>query len=246
MPWRERSEGSISYNGVLISYKLHRSKRRRKTFAVSVDKNGVRVAVPYRTPNRRVQAFLTNHASWILKKLEKVANQPPPKIFITGETMPYLGRNVHLTVTRHNIETARVRFNRWRFLVDVPKTLERDALTEEIRGAFLRWYVPRAGERTEASVNRWWKTLGRGERSQIIIGNQRSRWGSCAADGTLRFNWRLVMTPPQLLDYVVVHELAHLHVRNHSSDFWNVVKQAMPDALERRRRLREAGRSLPM
>ncbi len=246
MPWREHSEGSISHNGVVISYRLHRSKRRRKTYAVAVDENGVQVAVPYRTPNRRVRAFLTDHAPWILKKIAKVKDRPPPQKFATGATFPYLGRSVRLTVTKRDVEATRVRFNQWRFYVDAPKALKGDTLREEIRLALQEWYVPRAGERITAAVKLWWPTMKKGERPQIIIGNQKTLWGSCAADGTLRFNWRLVMMPPPLMEYVVVHELAHLRVRNHSPAFWKVVEQAMPDARQRRRQLREAGRSLPL
>ena len=88
--------------------------------------------------------------------------------------------------------------------------------------------------------------MKKGDKPQVIIGNQKTLWGSCAADGTLRFNWRLVMMPPSLMDYLVVHELAHLKERNHSPAFWKVVTKAMPDAIQRRKRLRETGRSLPL
>ena len=86
----------------------------------------------------------------------------------------------------------------------------------------------------------------RGERSRVLVRDQRQRWGSCAPDGTLRFNWRATMLPPALIEYVVVHELAHLTHRNHSTDFWGLVSEAMPDAQQRRQRLREAGRTLPL
>ena len=75
----------------------------------------------------------------------------------------------------------------------------------------------------------------------ILIRDQRRRWASCSPDGTLRFNWRAIMAPPALLDYVVAHELAHLRVRNHTSEYWSVVSQAIPDYCLRRQRLREVG-----
>ena len=85
-----------------------------------------------------------------------------------------------------------------------------------------------------------------GKGPRVLIRDQRRRWGSCARDGTLRFSWRAMMLEPALIDYVVVHELAHLTHQNHSADFWDLVRSAMPDADDRRRRLREAGRSLPL
>ena len=246
MPWLEHSEGSISHDGVVIPYKLRRSKRRRKTFQISVNDAGVRVAVPYRTPNREVQAFLTSHAPWILKQLAKLEDRPAPKSFVTGETMPYLGRNIGLTVKKRPITEAHVRLHQGSFLVDVPQSLEGEDLREEIKRAFLHWYLQRAKQRITEAVNLRWPSMKKGDKPQVIIGNQKTLWGSCAADGTLRFNWRLVMMPPPLMDYVVVHELAHLKQRNHSPAFWKVVTKAMPDAIQRRKNLRELGRDLPI
>ena len=80
----------------------------------------------------------------------------------------------------------------------------------------------------------------------MIIGNQRSRWGSCAPDGTLRFSWRTMMLPPEVVEYIVVHELAHLTVKAHSTEFWGFVSRALPDVKDRRKLLREVGPALPL
>ena len=246
MAQREFSEGSVCHEGVVIRYTLRRSKRRRKTLQITVGSDGVRVAVPFRIPNKQVEELVLKRAPWIMKQLDKQKERPAPKKFATGETMPYLGRILRLVVEKQDLKDARVRFNHWRFLVDAPEFLEGDALQKEIRRAFLDWYQTRAAQRAAEGVNLWWRIMGRGKKPHIIIGNQRSLWGSCAADGTLRFNWRLVMMPPSLMEYVVVHELAHLKVRNHSAAFWKVVNRALPDATQLRQELREAGRSLPL
>ena len=88
--------------------------------------------------------------------------------------------------------------------------------------------------------------MGRKEIPRVLVREQRTRWGSCSADGTLRFSWRLAMVEQELIDSVAVHELAHLEVMDHSRAFWDVVLRAMPDAKERRKRLAEAGRHLPL
>ena len=80
----------------------------------------------------------------------------------------------------------------------------------------------------------------------MLVRDQRRRWGSCAHDGTLRFNWRVMMLEPALIEYVVVHELAHLTVPNHSPEFWAAVSAALPDVPDLRRRLREVGSALPL
>jgi predicted metal-dependent hydrolase len=76
---------------------------------------------------------------------------------------------------------------------------------------------------------------------RVLTRDQRQRWGSCGPDGTLRFNWRIVMAEPTLIDYVVVHELLHIQIRNHSQEFWSAVAAVMPDYRVCRTRLREMG-----
>ena len=112
--------------------------------------------------------------------------------------------------------------------------------------AISAWYRARAEEHVRASVERWRSKFGVSVMPPVLIGNQRSFWGSCSPDGTLRFSWRTMMLEPALIDYIVVHELAHLEVMNHSKAFWAVVSKVMPDALQRRRRLREAARGIPL
>ena len=139
-----------------------------------------------------------------------------------------------------------VRFDHWRLRITVPRDLSGESRPERIRKAIVAWYRRRAEARLATIVERWWPRFGGREPYRLLIRDQRQRWGSCAPDGTLRFNWRLAMLRPDLAEYVVVHELAHLRVRNHSTEFWNLLSRAMPDAQERRRRLREVGKSLPL
>jgi predicted metal-dependent hydrolase len=80
----------------------------------------------------------------------------------------------------------------------------------------------------------------------VLIRAQRQRWGSCGPDGTLRFNWRILMAPPTLIDYVVVHELAHLRYKHHDSAFWAEVSRLLPDYQLRRARLKEVGPRLSL
>lgn len=237
---------SVRFGDTTIEYEVRRSRRRRKTVQITVDGGGVIVAAPARTPYRELRDIVRKRAHWILRHASEAMLQPEPLRFVSGETLPYLGRNLRLTVTPADVPCPEVRFDHWRFRVAVPRGLEGDARREAVRHAFARWYQARAAERLAAAVERWWPRLGRGSKSRILIRDQRRRWGSCSYDGTLRFNWRVMMLPPDLIDYIVAHELAHLTRRDHSSDFWALLAREIPDVQERRKRLREAGRSLPL
>ena len=237
---------SVRFGNTTIDYEVRRSERRRKTVQITMNGGGVRVAAPMTTPDGELQAIVRRRAPWILSHASGEMLEAAPKRFVSGETLPYLGRNVRMIVDTGDVRSPEVRFDHWRFLVTAPKGLSGDERYEPIRRAVVGWYRDRAAKRLPSVVERWWPRLGQGDMPQILVRDQRQRWGSCAPDGTLRFNWRAMMLPPALIEYVVVHELAHLTHRNHSTDFWDLVSKAMPDAQQRRQRLREAGRSLPL
>ena len=236
----------VRFGDATIEYEVRRSARRRKTVQITVDGGGVQVAAPSATPDDELQAIVRKRAPWILTHASGALLEAAPKRFVSGETLPYLGRNVRAIFESTDVRSPQVRFDHWRFRVAVPRGLDGDRRNEPIRRAIVAWYRARAAERLPASVDRWRLRLGLGETPRVLIRDQRQRWGSCAPDGTLRFNWRAVMLPPALIEYIVVHELAHLTVKNHSTDFWSLLSKAMPDAQQRRRRLREVGQALPL
>ena len=238
--------GHIRFGDTTIDYEVRRSERRKKTVQITTDGGGVQVAAPMTTPDSELRAIVRKRAPWILSHAYGEMLEAAPKHFVSGETLPYLGRNVRMIVDTADVRSPEVRFDHWRFRVAVPKALRDEERYQSIRRAVIRWYRDRAAERLSGVVERWWPKLGRGDRSRILVRDQRQRWGSCAPDGTLRFNWRTMMLKPALIEYVVVHELAHLGHRNHSTEFWGLLSNAMPDAQQRRKDLRETGRTLPL
>lgn len=246
-PTAQKTRDRVRYGDSVIEYEIRRSPRRRKSIQVSVDGGGVTVSSPVDVTDDYLRAFVRRRAGWIIRNAAAEALASPPKRFVSGETLPYLGRNVRIIVTEAmpGIRSPYVRFDHWRFRFIAPPGLEGEERTEQMRKAVVAWYRRRAEARVPPMVEQWGPAFGRDPEDKVLIRDQRKRWASCAPDGTLRFNWRVVMLPPALLEYVVVHELAHLKVKNHSPDFWNLVDQALPDAQTRRRRLREAGAHLP-
>ncbi len=238
--------GQVQFGDATIEYEVHRSQRRRKTVQITMDGGRVLVAAPVDTPDSRLEAIVHKRAPWILRQSPEFSSNAPRKRFVSGETLPYLGRNVRLIIESAAVISTQVRFDHWSFRIAVPFGLDGSRRYDGTRKALIHWYRKRAAQRLPQAVETWRKQLALPESPEVLIRDQRQRWGSCAPDGTLRFNWRVVMLAPALIEYVVVHELAHLKVNSHSTEYWVLVSNLLPDAQQRRQRLREAGRILPL
>ena len=238
--------GRVQFGDAIIEYEVQRSGRRKKTVQITMDGGRVVVAAPSDTPHSKLEAIVRKRAPWILRQAPEAVLQVPRKRFVSGETLPYLGRNVRLIVEPADVPSPDVRFDHWSFRIAVPIGLDESRRYNGIRKAIVRWYRQRAAQRLPRTVELWRKRMGWPETPGVLIRDQRQRWGSCAPDGTLRFNWRVAMVHPKLAEYVIVHELSHLKVSRHSAEYWAQVSSLLPDAQHRRRRLREAGKLLPL
>ena len=198
------------------------------------------VAAPLKTRNADIEAIVRKRAGWILRKLHEEDSRPQPRQLVSGESLHYLGRAVPISVQTTDGLTPSVKLEDCTFRIECPEYLEGEERRTALREALMNWYWGRADETIRQSVERWQSRVGR-KPVRISLGNQKSLWGSCSSKGSLRFNWRIVMAPPALIDYVVVHELCHLVVANHSDRFWEQVARLMPDYSQRRLKLRKLG-----
>ena len=239
-------KGNVQFGDTTITYVVVRSQRRKKTIQTQVSLENVRVLAPADTSDREVEQLIRKQARWILDRREVLKNRPAPKQFISGETMPYLGVEVQITVNTDQFSRPSVRFDNGRFLFDAPPGFSTEERRELIRNAFIEWYRERAAEYLPERVEYWLPFVACNTEPRILIRDQRRRWASCARDGTLRFNWQAMMLDPELIDYLMVHELTHLIAMNHSSHFWDLVSFVIPDVKDRRQRLRQAERRLPL
>ena len=231
---------------VIVPYTVRRSNRRKKTLQVKVSGGAVVVSVPAAARDREVHAFVENHGDWILAKLNEKQPEPCTLSFETGDTIPVLGQDALLSVEEGLGRGPVVWMKNEVVRAKVPPWMNADERKRHVREALVEWYRTLVAQFLEESVAEWLPRMGRSEMPRVLVRDQRSRWGSCSSDGTLRFSWRLAMVQPQLVESVVVHELAHLEVMNHSKAFWDVVERAMPDAKKRRKLLNEAARHLPL
>jgi len=234
--------------GEPLEFETVRSARRRRTIEVSVTPQGaVRVAAPLWTPRAEIVALVGRRAGWIERQRARLAAAGPARRleFVTGEVLPLLGRELRLEVARSPHSRPSVHRLEGSLRLNLPAALPEDERHEAARHALIGWYRRECAEYLEAHVG-WWAAAVGAQPSSVRVRDQRTRWGSCAPDGTLRFNWHLAMFEPGVFDYVIVHELAHLLVRNHSPGFWTEVTRVLPDHGERRAALRRAAARLPL
>ncbi len=222
---------TIELGGREVALVVRRSARaRRLALRIPGHDDSVELVLPARAAEADGLAFLRSRTDWVIERLERM---PPRVPFADGAVLP-LGGAPH--VLRHvGGRGAPVRLDGNEILVTGrPDHMARRA------GDWLR---AEARRRIEPLAHRMAAEIGR-EVNRITIRNQKSRWGSCAPGGRLSFNWRLVLAPAWVLDYVVAHEVAHIAEPNHSPAFWAVVARLNPDAKAGRAWLRREGMDL--
>lgn len=235
-----RSKQSLAVEdggGILANINIDRLIRAsRRSIALIVERDGsLTVRAPKRAAMRDIEGFIREKIDWILRSRErlKAVFEIPKKRYMDGEKFLFLGNEHELRI----VEPQRPALK-----FDGVFTLGR---TAQPRGeaAFIRWYKGQASIVLAGRVHHYAVLHGFAPK-RVRINSAKTRWGSCGANGTINFTWRLVMAPPEVIDYVVLHELAHLKVKNHSRRFWKLVESLCPDFKRQRKWLREHGERL--
>ncbi|MGZ6346512.1 MAG: M48 family metallopeptidase [Anaerolineales bacterium] len=216
---------------------LFRSKR--KTISLIIQPDGkLTVRAPQRMSQIHIMEFVRTHEDWIRKNQSRVkaAPPPPPKVFKDGESFLYLGKEYPLSIISH--QRPALIFKNSRFQLsrsDIPGA----------RQIFRNWYKSQAriviSQRVEYLAAKHKFTY-----KKIRISSARTRWGSCSATGTLSFTWRLVMAPLDIMDYVVLHELVHTRIKDHSRTFWHRLGELLPGYKIKVRWLKQNGKFLTL
>ena len=243
-------QDTVRLGEVEVSYVFKRVPRRRHVHVLVNDDGVVEVRAPWRFSLTKAREMLRDNAQWVVRSLgnarTRLARRPR---LVTGARLPLLDESLTLDVRpraqmdlfgdrRHH----RGRAERSGTTLRVSTESLGD---DELRALIERWYRGEAATHLAARVEHYAPRLGVSP-SKVTIRGQRSRWGSCSGKGTLSLNWRLMMVPGALTDYVVVHELCHLRHMNHSPIFWAMVGDAIRDFRQRRRRLNELRGCLPL
>lgn len=212
--------GQVEIRDDPVEYEVVRSPDATEP-RIDVDIHGVRVILPERS-DVDPETLLLDHGNWVLEKrskYERYRERAPERTFEPGETFPYLGQDREVVVERRSNSQV----------VDgCLRLAEHHVKQTSVRRALKRLYQRKARERFEERVGALAEEMDV-EYEAVELRNQRTLWGSCSTSGTLSLNWRLVMAPPDVIDYVIVHELAHLLERNHTRRFWDIVEEHDPD-----------------
>ncbi|MFH0984431.1 MAG: SprT family zinc-dependent metalloprotease [Candidatus Omnitrophota bacterium] len=205
-------------------HEIIRSKRRTVGLQVTQDARLI-VRVPPRMPVETVHALVRQKLPWILRRQNFAREHylpSAPKTFTAGEKFLYLGKEYELLIVPGTY--GALSFNGKGFFL-------REGCVSLARWIFRDWYREQAAVFMNERVRYYANRIG-ARYSEIAISNAQRRWGSCSSKGVLNFSWRLMMAPPEVVDYVVVHEVVHLEILNHSQAFWHQVKALAPDYLK--------------
>lgn len=219
-----------------IDYQIKYSSKRKKV-NISVERDrSVIIRAPLGVTKEKIEDIIKSKKDWIIEKINHKQKYPvdlAPKEFVSGETMMYLGRNYQLAVIDEDIDG--VQFNQ-KFLISKSKQQEAYSL-------FKKWYCEKAKSKIEDKVNMYAKNLGV-DVNKVRISDMKYRWGSCTPSNNVIFNWRIIKAPMYVVDYLIVHELAHLIESNHTSKFWNIVSIQVPQYLKSKEWLKKYGHLL--
>jgi predicted metal-dependent hydrolase len=196
---------------------------RRKTYALVIELDGsLTVRAPLRASRAQIEHLVYEKSGWIQQKQEWLKKHPDEanvKNYANGELFYYLGNSYPLEIVPRTKPILQLESDRFQ--------LARAALPRAAQ-VFSEWYHDQARQIIGDLVKKQADEMGL-VYLRVRITSARRRWGSCGPKGTLNFSWRLVMTPPAVIDYVIVHELVHLEIRSHSKVFWEQVAQWRPD-----------------
>lgn len=224
--------------GETLKYQVRWSTRARR-YRLSVSADGVVVTLPSNIPITEAEKFIQQNDAWLTAQMAKITRrqEKAKDESLPGDVILLRGKATQIKVVEEVDHRSRalVTEGNGRITVRLPEG------GRARQGAILEAALRKlARDELQQAVSSHAKVMGVNPRA-VSVRDQRTRWGSCSNSGTLSFNWRLVMAPPEVLNYVVVHELAHMKVPNHSREFWAVVARYYPRYKECRLWLKRKG-----
>ena len=198
---------------------------RKRSASIRLLGDLVKVIVPMTLSDSRIRDLIVKRTSWIKSKLQEQSDRPiaASREYVSGETVTYLGKNYRLKVLIGDQPSMKLKRGY------VEATITQSDLNPEktIRSLLQDWYRSLAERRLCEKTVRLAQVIGVNP-SSVTIKDYKSRWGSCSTKGDISYNWRIILAPHSIVDYVVVHELCHMLEHNHSSKYWKHVERHVP------------------
>lgn len=230
---------SFPYGDSIISFTPYYSSR-RKTIEIAVEAPGqVIVTSPEGRTDEEIIKVVSRKAKWITQQLYNMKDirfQPVLREFVSGEALLYMGRNYRLNLQLDPaLRKPIVTLTKGIFSIQT-KSAEQDYL----RPYMIDWYKQKCSHKIQKRVDYYAIKFGV-QPKEIRVKEQKKRWASCTLDNTLYFNWRCILAPSSIMDYIIVHELCHILEKSHSSRFWSLLRTVMPDYEARKKWLMDNG-----
>lgn len=218
-----------------MTYEIEYSKR-KKTVGILVERDRrVVVKAPEGFPVSRIQEIIEKKKKWIDEKVNdtyKYPAEPSKKEFVSGESMMLMGRNCTLLVVDERIRG--INFDGFSFRISKFNQ-------DRAHDLFVAWYKKYALTKIEPMAKTFAQKLGVNYNGCAVTDTMKYRWASCTPKGNINFNWRIIKAPQYVIEYLIVHELAHLRIPNHSPEFWNIVSIQVPLYDDSKKWLRDNG-----
>ncbi len=211
----------------------------RKSFCLDIKPDGrLIIRAPIGASQERIRNIINKKSVWIRKKLRLIKERDnKQKEFLHNRNFLYLGKSYPLLIS------DKKDYSNYPLILENNNFILAKNYTDDVIEVFAWWYKKEAYRIISERIVKY-SSIMEAKYNKIGITNAMKRWGSCGSNGNLNFSWRLIMTPLIIIDYVVIHELAHLEELNHSKRFWNKVASIMPDYKRHRDWLKKNGHLL--
>jgi predicted metal-dependent hydrolase len=223
---------------------IRRDRKRTASIQVS-PANEISIIIPKDLADEKIKSLIKRKTPWILSKIkfnQEVKYPHKAKEFVNGEAFQYLGRNYRLKVMSGEKEGVDLKNGRLNVRISQGNS---DSNDEKLKSLLTDWYIRNAEKKLKERILRFADRIGVSV-TGIKLKSLKQRWGSCSKDGSIVFNWKIIIAPIAIVDYVVAHELCHMRYHDHSKEFWNLMQRVMPDYREKKEWLRVNGAMMGM
>jgi predicted metal-dependent hydrolase len=241
------SEKEKAIKTLPFTYTIRRSQRAKKA-RIIVTTEKIEVVAPLRVSTSKIHAFVVSRQDWVIGATDKIGKKQKlkklaPEQYIDGASVPFRGQQMRLKLKPTSSNKVKIELLEQELIILFPHQWTGDKNSKLIQHTLIDWMKQQAIGAVQSCVAIHAHKYKLNPR-KIRIKSQKSRWGSCGIHNDINLNWLLILAPPDVLEYVVVHELCHIKERNHSAQFWQLVEAHLPDYKKARKWLKQNGGSL--